>query len=99
MLNIVKVWRKFVGNTQAMPHECCSFCEIFYIFVESNVLIRWMNIYESVFRSPNLKMWKFSKLRDKRTALISCVVVWLCTLCAYLPHTIQVWGIISFISV
>ena len=28
---------------------------------------------ESVFRTPYLKMWKFSELRVERTALISCI--------------------------
>ena len=36
-------------------------------------------------------MWKFSVQEGERTALISCIVMWLCTLCAY-THTIQVWG-------
>ena len=30
--------------------------------------------------------------------LISCIAMWLCTVCAY-PHTIQVWGIVSFVLV
>ena len=32
-------------------------------------------------------------------ALISCIAMWLCTLCVYIPHTIQVWGIVAFILV
>ena len=47
--------------------------------------------YRKCFRSPSKKMWKFSVQEGKRTALISCIVMWLCTLCAY-THTIQVWG-------
>ena len=47
--------------------------------------------YRKCFRSPSKKMWKFSVQEGERTALISCIVMWLCTLCAY-THTIQVWG-------
>ena len=38
--------------------------------------------YEGVFRTPYLKMWKFSELREKRMALISCIAMRLCTFCA-----------------
>ena len=34
----------------------------------------------------------------RRTALISCVAMWLCAF-VHTPHTIQVWGIVSFVVV
>ena len=46
---------------------------------------------ESVFAVLNRKSDSFQRRKGKRTALISCIVMWLCTLCAY-THTIQVWG-------
>ena len=48
---------------------------------------------ESVFRTPYLKMWKFSELREERIALISCIYRY-GTSCALLSYTMQVWGII-----
>ena len=44
-------------------------------------------------------MWKFSELKEKRMTLISCIVMCdYAPFCAY-PHTIQVWGIVSFVLV
>ena len=55
---------------------------------------------ESVFAVLNRKSDSFQRRKGKRTALISCIVMWLCTLCAY-THTIQVWGycIVYFLRV
>ena len=44
------------------------------------------------------KCGSFQKSEDKRATLISCVAMWLCTICAY-THTIQVWGIVAFIPI
>ena len=36
-------------------------------------IARYADILESVFRSPYKRMWKFSRERTKRIALISCI--------------------------
>ena len=46
---------------------------------------------ESVFAVLNRKSDSFQRQQDKRTALISCIVMWRCILFAP-THTIQVWG-------
>ena len=50
----------------------CQFYKLFLILQCYQINSRHI---ESVFRSLNLKMWKFSKLRDERIALISCIAM------------------------
>ena len=85
MLIFVKVWRKFAGVINATTIECCSFCEnYFYICGVERLTARRQNIYESVFAVLKWKSDSFNLNQGQRTALISCVVMWLCTYwCTY----------------
>ena len=79
-----------------VPTKCCSF-QILFLILWCRTKVR-LYILESVFAQSLLKMWKFSRPKGERTALISCVAMWLCTICAC-THTIQVWGIVAFVLV
>ena len=85
------------GVMQCPFCECCSFCEKFSIFVMSKGLTPVGKHIWKCFRTiPNRESDSFQRRRDGRTALISCMVMWtMHPLCV--PHTVQVWGIASFI--
>ena len=57
-----------------VPQECCSFRKLFLILLCRRCYFLDRHI-ESVFALSLLKMWKFSEVRDIRTALISCVAM------------------------
>ncbi len=91
------VWRKLLGQIHFLPRsfflsswsnasqECCSFQKIFLIlWCRATCTVADKHI-ESVFVSPIMGMWKFSELREKRIALISCIVMWLCTTLVHTP--------------
>ena len=91
--------QSFLFYSDNVPRECCSFPKFFLILYCRNCGYQCRfsaDIFTKVFFAVlNRKCGSFHK-RGQRTALISCVAMWLCTVCAY-THTIQVWGIVSFI--
>ena len=82
-----------------MPWRVLFVSEIFSKFVVSLGSAPYDDIfYESVFAVLKWKCGSFLRIKGERIALISCVAMWLCTICAY-THTIQVWGIVAFIPI
>ena len=74
------------------PHGVLFVWKIISKFVMLyGILLPRSGHFRKCFRGPSKRMWKFSVQEDKRTALISCVVMWLCTF-VRIPNTIQVWG-------
>lgn len=76
--------------------ECCSFCgNYFYICGVERLYAHRLHILKVFSHCPYVKMWKFSEVKDGRTALIPCIyAIGVPTPIVY--HT-QVWGIVSFI--
>ena len=65
-------------------------------------LCTWCGLYIlKVFSLSYKKMWKFSRTRDERMTLITCMLMAENTLFINVshPHIIQVWGLASFIIV
>ena len=65
-------------------------------------LCTWCGHYIlKVFSLSYKKMWKFSRTRDERMTLITCMLMAENTLFINVshPHIIQVWGLASFIIV
>ena len=76
-----------------------SIQEIFSIFVASRQIVLadifLRKCFSLLSKIENVEV--FNCKWTERTSLISCIVIGLCTLLVHLPHTIQVWGIVSFI--
>ena len=53
-----------------------------------------MKVFSLLSLTRNLENFTTKRIT---TALISCIAMWLCTFLVYTPHTIQVWGLVSFI--
>ena len=83
-----------------IPFECCSFTKIFpHLYSDWVDLHSIRYIVESVFArslSENVEVFKDNRTTDNTHSLYSYVAIHLW--CIY-PHTIQVWGIVSFIVV
>ena len=81
-----------------IPFECCSFTK-----KNLHLYSDWVDLYsiryiiESVFAlslSENVEVFNDNRTTDNTHFLFSYVAM---HLLVYLPHTIQVWGIASFI--
>ena len=77
----------------------CFFQKKCAIFV---MLCIWCGHYIlKVFSLSYKKMWKFSRTKDERMTLTTCLFMAESTLIfsIFHPHIIQVWGLVSFIFV
>ena len=79
---------------------------LFFVFSKKcaifAMLCIWCGHYIlKVFSLSNKKMWKFSRTKDERMTLITCLYMAenVLIFSAFYPHIIQVWGLVSFIFV
>lgn len=91
-----EVWHNFVEYKRYDLLSVVRFAEIiFYICGVERLFAHRLHILKVFSHCPYVKMWKFSEVKDGRTALIPCIyATGVPTPIVY--HT-QVWGIVSFI--
>ena len=80
MLIFEKVWQKFAATYNVITFECCSFYENFFYFCSvEGVDSPTTYIFTKVFSQSRIENLTVFNAIGQRTALISCVVMWLCT--------------------
>ena len=94
-----KIYYSYRFNLPNSSSKRCVFRKKFLILccraVETTVKADIQKVFFAKFPLENVAVFK---TEGQRIALIPCIAMWLCIICAY-THTIQVWGIASFIFV
>ena len=80
-----------------IPPECLFVPKKFVILYYRAVKTPRRHITKVFFAVLNRKSDSFPRNKGERTALISCIVMCGYARYVHIPHTIQVWGIASFI--